>query len=56
LGYSLSLCGFYMLAYLLLYRDLVISLMLESSLKAYDPGRNLGFLWDPYNTIFKTTS
>jgi 4-hydroxy-3-methylbut-2-enyl diphosphate reductase len=55
LGYSLSLCGFYMLAYLLLYhRDhLESSLMLESLIEGnMILAGVLAFIWDPYNVIF----
>jgi hypothetical protein len=55
LGYSLSLCGFYMLAYLLLYHhDLMeSSLMLESLIEGnMILAGILAFLWDPYNIIF----
>jgi (E)-4-hydroxy-3-methyl-but-2-enyl pyrophosphate reductase len=55
LGYSLSLSGFYMLAYLLLYhRDrLESSLMLESLIEGnmFLAGL-LAFIWDPYNIMF----
>jgi (E)-4-hydroxy-3-methyl-but-2-enyl pyrophosphate reductase len=55
LGYSLSLCGFYMLAYLLLYhRDhLESSLLLESLIEGnMILAGFLAFIWDPYNVIF----
>jgi 4-hydroxy-3-methylbut-2-enyl diphosphate reductase len=55
LGYPLSLCGFYMLAYLVLYhRDLMeSSLMLESLIEGnMILAGILAFLWDPYNIIF----
>jgi len=55
LGYSLSLCGFYMLAYLVLYhRDhLESSLMLESLIEGnMILAGILAFIWDPYNVIF----
>jgi (E)-4-hydroxy-3-methyl-but-2-enyl pyrophosphate reductase len=55
LGYSLSLCGFYMLAYLILYhRNLMeSSLMLESLIEGnMILAGFLAFLWDPYNVIF----
>ena len=55
LGYSLSLCGFYMLAYLILYhRDrLESSLMLESLIEGnMILAGILAFIWDPYNVIF----
>ncbi len=55
LGYSLSLCGFYMLAYLLLYhRDhLESSLLLESLIEGnMILAGILAFIWDPYNVIF----
>jgi (E)-4-hydroxy-3-methyl-but-2-enyl pyrophosphate reductase len=55
LGFSLSLCGFYMLAYLLLYhRDrLESSLMLESLIEAnMILAGILAFIWDPYNVLF----
>jgi 4-hydroxy-3-methylbut-2-enyl diphosphate reductase len=55
LGYSLSLCGVYMLAYLLLYhRDFMeSSLMLESLIEGnMILAGILAFIWDPYNVIF----
>jgi (E)-4-hydroxy-3-methyl-but-2-enyl pyrophosphate reductase len=55
LGYSLSLCGFYMLAYLIFYhRDLMeSSLMLESLIEGnMILAGILAFIWDPYNVIF----
>jgi (E)-4-hydroxy-3-methyl-but-2-enyl pyrophosphate reductase len=55
LGYSLSLCGFYMLAYLVLYhRNLMeSSLMLESLIEGnMILAGFLAFIWDPYNVIF----
>lgn len=55
LGYSLSLCGFYMLAYLILYhQDLTeSSLMLESLIEGnMILAGILAFIWDPYNVIF----
>jgi len=55
LGYTLSLSGFYMLAYLLMYhRDrLESSLMLESFIEGnMILAGLLAFIWDPYNVIF----
>ncbi|MEJ2673434.1 MAG: UbiA family prenyltransferase [Deltaproteobacteria bacterium] len=55
LGYSLSLCGFYMLAYLVLYYRgyMESSLMLESLIEGnMILAGILGFIWDPYNVIF----
>jgi (E)-4-hydroxy-3-methyl-but-2-enyl pyrophosphate reductase len=55
LGYSLSLCGFYMLAYLVLYHQTLMesSLMLESLIEGnMILAGILAFLWDPYNVIF----
>jgi (E)-4-hydroxy-3-methyl-but-2-enyl pyrophosphate reductase len=55
LGYVLSLCGFYMLAYLLLYhRDFMeSSLMLESLIEGnMILAGILAFIWDPHNVIF----
>lgn len=55
LGYSLSLCGFYMLAYLVLYHQTLMesSLMLESLIEGnMILAGILAFIWDPYNVIF----
>ena len=55
LGYALSLSGFYMLAYLLLYhRDRLESgLMLESFIEGnMILAGLLAFIWDPYNMFF----
>ena len=55
LGYSLSLCGFYMLAYLVLYHRGIMesSLMLESLIEGnMILAGILAFIWDPYNVIF----
>ena len=55
LGYSLSLSGFYMLAYLLLYHRgrLESSLMLESLVEGnMILAGILAFIWDPFNVIF----
>jgi 4-hydroxy-3-methylbut-2-enyl diphosphate reductase len=55
LGYLLSLCGFYMLAYLVLYHQSYMesSLMLESLIEGnMILAGILAFIWDPYNVIF----
>jgi len=55
LGYTLSLCGVYMLGYLLLYHRGLMesSLMLESLVEGnMILAGVLAFIWDPYNTVF----
>jgi hypothetical protein len=55
LGYTLSLCGVYMLGYLILYsRGLMeSSLMMESLVEGnMILAGVLAFIWDPYNTVF----
>jgi (E)-4-hydroxy-3-methyl-but-2-enyl pyrophosphate reductase len=55
LGYTLSLSGFYMLGYLILYHRGLMesSLMLESLVEGnMILAGVLAFIWDPYNVIF----
>ena len=55
LGYTLSLCGLYMLGYLILYHRGLMesSLMLESLVEGnMILAGVLAFIWDPYNVIF----
>ena len=55
LGYALSLCGLYMLGYLILYQRGLMesSLMLESLVESnMILAGILAFIWDPYNFIF----
>jgi (E)-4-hydroxy-3-methyl-but-2-enyl pyrophosphate reductase len=55
LGYSLSLCGVYMLAYLIFYRQGMMesSLMMESLIESnMILAGILAFIWDPFNVIF----
>jgi (E)-4-hydroxy-3-methyl-but-2-enyl pyrophosphate reductase len=55
LGYALSLSGFYMLGYLILYHRGLMesSLMLESLVEGnMILAGVLSFIWDPYNVIF----
>jgi hypothetical protein len=54
LGYALSLSGFYMLGYLILYHRGLMesSLMLESLVEGnMILAGVLAFIWDPYNII-----